>query len=75
MVCDFMRCPALSNVGGRAAAKVGGSKEKRQRWSADEEEALREGVKEHGEGYWKKIKESFQALENRSAVGLPYVRP
>jgi hypothetical protein len=51
MVCDFMRCPALSNVGGR------------------------EGVKEHGKGYWKKIKESFQALENRSAVGLPYVRP
>ena len=38
------------------------------RWTADEEEALREGVKEYGEGFWKKIKESSQALDNRSTV-------
>jgi len=60
---------ALSNVGGRDAGKVGGGvSEKRKRWTADEEEALREGVKLHGEGFWKQIKESSQALQNRTAV-------
>ena len=49
----------------------------RRRWSSDEEEALRRGVKKVGPGNWKEIKESEPMLINRSTVQIKdkvYVR-
>ena len=40
----------------------------RQRWTADEEEALRKGVEAHGEGAWQKIISMAPALRNRTQV-------
>lgn len=45
----------------------------KKKWSADEEEALREGVKHHGTGRWKYIKNDpryKQILDKRSNVDL-----
>eukprot|EP01050_Picozoa_sp_SAG11_P002024 SAG11_NODE_98_length_16927_cov_35.166211_4_plen_291_part_00 len=63
---DRKRNKKTENNGGKVRAK-------RRMWSAEEEAALQEGVKEHGEGRWKKIQSdpTYPFLRtNRSSVDL-----
>ena len=61
---------SVSNRGGRPAPSGSVHKDpsKKRKWTPQEEEALRKGVKEHGVGFWKKICENSPALKNRTQV-------
>eukprot|EP00802_Teleaulax_amphioxeia_P019116 Tamp_19337.p2 GENE.Tamp_19337~~Tamp_19337.p2 ORF type:complete len:191 (-),score=42.55 Tamp_19337:519-1091(-) len=70
---DILAClpQSLGNVSrarGGEASKGGSGKHRK--WQPAEEEALRKGVDEFGEGNWKKIQEGDSILKNRSAVDL-----